>query len=205
MESPPSRRRFLGLAGLAGLAALVGGCDRERSTVAPLPPPTPRETLAAGDELDVRVFDEKRFDGVYEVEADGTIDFPFVGAVSVVGLGAQQAAEVLEARLADGYLQHPQVTVTIKARENREVSVLGQVTKPGSLPYQERLTLVQAVSLAGGLTPFAAPRRVKVTRRTGKGDETRTFEVSLAAIIDGKADDLPLQPGDIVFIPESRI
>ena len=200
MQARATRRRLL--LGLA--AAAVAACDRSAGPAAPLPR-APRETLGPGDELDVRVFDEKRFDGVYEVEADGTIDFPLVGAVAVGGMGPQEAAEALEARLADGYLVHPQVTVTVKARENREVSVLGQVTKPGSLPYQERLTLVQAVSLAGGLTTFAAPRRVKITRRTGVGDETRTFEVSLAAIIDGKAEDLLLQPGDIVFIPESRI
>ena len=60
--------------------------------------------------------------------------------------------------------------------------------------------------LAGlGLGAFAAPARVKVTRRTGVGDETVTFEVSLPAIVNGKAEDLVLRPGDIVFVPESRI
>jgi len=197
------RRGFarLGALGLAALASV--GCRPEVVETAP-PRPAPRETLAPGDEIDVRVFDEKRFEGAYEVEADGTIDFPFVGAIAVAGMNAQQVADALEARLADGYLQHPQVTVTIKARENSEVSVLGQVNRPGSLPFQERITLVQAVSAAGGLTVYAAPRRVKITRRTGEGDQTRTFEVSLAAIIDGKAEDLTLQAGDIVFIPESR-
>ncbi|MCA9658523.1 MAG: polysaccharide export protein [Myxococcales bacterium] len=195
----------LGLGGAAALVAgVVGGCRQEPPEL-PAPPVVEREILGRGDELDVRVFDEERFDGVYEVQMDGTIDFPYVGSVVVEGKTAAEAAALIEEKLADGYLHDPQVTVTIKVRENREVSVLGQVKEPGSLPYQERLTLVQAVSLAGGLTEFAAPKRVRITRRTGQGDATETFEVSLSAIIDGKADDLSLRPGDIVFVPETRI
>jgi len=163
-----------------------------------------RETLASGDELDVRVFDEERFDGVYEVQADGTIDFPYLGGIVVKEKTAAEAAQLIETRLADGYLHHPQVTVTIKVRGNREVSVLGQVNDPGSFPFQERLTLVQALSLAGGLNELAAQRRVRITRPTGDG-ETTTIEVSISAIIDGDADDLSLRPGDIVFVPETRI
>lgn len=163
-----------------------------------------REALATGDELEVRVFDEERFDGTYEVQADGTIDFPYLGGIVVDGRTAAEVAELIEVRLADGYLHHPQVTVTIKVRGNREVSVLGQVKDPGSLAFQERLTLVQALSLAGGLTEFAAPRRVSITRRTGSGDQTATFEVSLTEIIKGAAEDLSLRPGDIVFVPETR-
>lgn len=161
--------------------------------------------LAPGDALEIRVFDEERFGGEYQVGDDGTIDFPMVGAVDVRGKTKDEAARALEDALADGWLKAPQVSVTVKQRGNREVSVLGQVTKAGSLDYRDGLTLVQAVSLAGGLTPFAAPARVKLTRRTGRGDETLTFEVSLSAIIDGRAEDLVLRPGDIVFVPESRI
>ena len=168
-------------------------------------PESTREVLATGDELEVRVFDEDRFDGTYEVQADGTIDFPYLGGIVVKGKTAAEAAELVEARLADGYLHHPQVTVTIKVRGNREVSVLGQVKDPGSFAFQERLTLVQALSLAGGLTEFAAPRRVSITRRTGTGEQTTTFEVSLTEIIKGDAEDLSLRPGDIVFVPETRI
>ena len=199
----PARLPLAALAALAGLGLGVACPRPPPPTLAP--PPAARESLAPGDELEVRVFDEKRFDGAYEVHDDGTIDFPLVGSVDVAGKSAAEVGRLLEARLADGYLQRPQVTVAIKARENREVSVLGQVNEPGSFAYQDRLTLIQAVSLAGGLTQFAAPRRVKITRRVGSGDATETLEVSLQAIIDGKAEDLSLRPGDIVFIPETRL
>lgn len=165
----------------------------------------PHAGLRPGDELDIRVFDEDRFNGTYAVAEDGTIDFPMVGGVPVTGLTKDEVARQIESRLADGYLNHPHVVVQIKERGNREVSILGQVNEAGSLGWRDGLTLVQAVSLAGGLTPFAAPARVKLTRRTGRGEETVTFEISLSAIVDGRAEDLVLRPGDIVFVPETRL
>jgi len=177
-----------------------------------LPPAPPESARAAassavrpGDALEIRVFDEDRFGGEYQVGDDGAIDFPMVGSLDVTGRTKDEVARLLEQALADGYLNNPQVSVQVKQRGNREVSVLGQVNKSGSLDYRDGLTVVQAVSLAGGLGAFAAPGRVKVTRRTGVGDETVTFEVSLPAIVNGKAEDLVLRPGDIVFVPESRI
>lgn len=165
----------------------------------------PSAGLRPGDELEIRVFDEERFNGEYEVAEDGSIDFPIVGGVAVAGMTKDQVARLLEQRLADGYLNHPHVVVQVKERGNREVSVLGQVNEAGSIGWRDGLTLVQAVSLAGGLTPFAAPGKVKLTRRTGEGDQTTTLEVSLKAIVDGRAEDVVLRPGDIVFVPESPI
>ncbi len=185
---------------LAGLAA----CN---PTVPPAPPDSARvaasSAVGPGDALEIRVFDEERFGGEYQVGDDGTIDFPMVGSVDVTGKTKDEVARALEQRLADGYLNNPQVSVQVKQRGNREVSVFGQVNEAGSIDYRDGLTVVQAVSLAGGLGAFAAPSRVKVTRRTG--DRTVTFEVSLPAIVNGKAQDLVLRPGDIVFVPESRI
>jgi protein involved in polysaccharide export with SLBB domain len=81
--------------------------------------------------------------------------------------------------------------------------VLGQVKDPGSYGFKERLTLVQAISLAGGLTAVASRRKVKLIRETANGRET--FEIDLRRILDSKQEDLPLEPGDVVFVPESPI
>lgn len=193
----------------AALAALAFGaalaCDRPAARPPEPAAAPPSANLRPGDELEIRVFDEERFNGPYAVAEDGTIDFPMVGGIPVTGLTKDQVARQIEARLADGYLNHPHVVVQVKERSNREVSVLGQVNEAGSIGWRDGLTLVQAVSLAGGLTPFAAPARVKLTRRTGRGDETTTLEISLSAIVDGRSEDMVLRPGDIVFVPESRI
>jgi polysaccharide export outer membrane protein len=190
--------------GLGLLLSLGIACDRGQARVE-APVVAPSAGLRPGDELDIRVFDEDRFNGSYTVADDGTIDFPMVHEIPVAGQTKDQVARTLEKRLADGYLNDPHVVVQVKERSNREVSVLGQVNESGSIGWRDGLTLVQAVSLAGGLTPFAAPARVKLTRRTGNGDETVTLEVNVSAIVDGRREDLVLQPGDIVFVPESRI
>lgn len=191
---------------LLACLAVGPGCDRNQQvTLPPAVSEADSGALRPGDELTIRVFDEDRFAGDYPVNEAGAINFPFVGEVAVAGKTASEVATAIETKLADGYLHNPSVTVLVKARQNREVSVLGQVKEPGSFKWQGRLTLVQAVSLAGGLTPFAAPTRVKLTRRVGTDGSTKTIELSLKEIIDGRRDDLVLQPGDIVFVPESRI
>lgn len=194
------RRTFLVVAMGAGAV----GCPPAEQPV--LPPPAAAagdRGLGPGDELEVRVADQKELSGVYQVADDGTIDFPWIGAVEVSGMSQPDVAAELEARLGDGYLREPQVTVRVTARQNREVSVLGQVKEPGSYGFKERLTLVQAISLAGGLAPLAHRRKVKLIRETANGRET--FEIDLGRILDSKAEDLPLEPGDIVFVPESPI
>jgi protein involved in polysaccharide export with SLBB domain len=203
MRRPVSRS----LAGLGPCLCIeLWACTPE---IPPAPPESARAAASSavrpGDALEIRVFDEDRFGGEFQVGDDGAIDFPMVGSLDVTGKTKDEVARMLEQRLADGFLNNPQVSVQVKQRGNREVSVLGQVNKAGSFDYRDGLTVVQAVSLAGGPGAFAAPARVKVTRRTGVGDETVTFEVSLPAIFNGKAEDLVLRPGDIVFVPESRI
>jgi len=204
MSAPPRSALSLLAPGLGVVLSLGTACNRGPLRV-DAPVVAPHAGLRPGDELDIRVFDEDRFNGTYAVAEDGTIDFPMVGGVPVTGFTKDEVARQIEARLADGYLNHPHVVVQIKERGNREVSILGQVNEAGSLGWRDGLTLVQAVSLAGGLTPFAAPARVKLTRRTGRGEETVTFEVSLSAIVDGRAEDMVLRPGDIVFVPETRL
>ena len=169
--------------------------------VAPAAVPTAR--FVPGDVFEVRVFGEEELSGNYQVQDDGTVNFPLVGRLEVEGLTQADAGKLLEERLGDGFLKDPNVTIVVLERQNLEVSVLGQVNAPGTFVFTEQLTLVQAISQAGGLSALAAARRVKITRRTATGP--KTFEVSLQDITSGKADDLVLQPGDIVFIPESVI
>jgi len=185
------------------LVALLGlGCfEPDHSLIPPAKPVDVTSGLNPGDTFEVRVFGEEDIGGHFQVQEDGSIVFPLIGRVAVAGTTQGQLAAMLEQQLADGYLRDPQVTVVMTARENLEVSVLGQVQKPGTFAYVEKLTLVQAVSDAGGLTEVAHKRRVKLTRRTEAGQET--FEVSIKAITEGREADILLQPGDIVFVPES--
>lgn len=190
--------------------ALLGGVLVALATCGPEPipvlPPTSgmaKQELGAGDVIEIRVTDQEELSGEYEVGEDGTIRFPWIENVEVAGRTRGEIAEIIEEKLADGWLRQPQVTVRVLDRQNREVSVLGQVNEPGSYPFKERLTLVQAISLAGGMNPLAQTKKVKLIRETAEG--TKTYEIDVGAILESKRGDLPLLPGDIVFVPEAPI
>jgi len=170
-----------------------------------LPPGASPEnmTLGPGDVIEVRVRDQDDISGPYEVSDDGKVRFPMIGAVEVRGKTGAEIALKIEEELAAGWLKQPQVTVRVTERQNREVSVLGQVKEAGSYPYKPGLTLMQAISQAGGMNPLASPRKVKLIRETDKGRQT--FEIDVTKILDSRAQDFGLEPGDIVFVPESRV
>lgn len=189
---------------LALLALVLLGCfEPDHSLIPPAKPVDITSGLNTGDSFEVRVFGEPDIGGSFQVQEDGSIVFPLLGRLDVLGKTQGQLAAMLQEQLANGFLRDPQVTVVMTGRENLEVSVLGQVQKPGTFPYVEKLTLVQAISDAGGLTDIAHKRRVKLTRQTDQGQ--KTYEVSVLAITEGREPDIMLQPGDIVFVPESPI
>ena len=177
---------------------------RPTGTTVDLPPPKSAGSggVGAGDLIEISVADEEELTGEYQVQEDGTIRFPWIGQVEVRGKSQGQIAQTIEQKLAEGWLREPQVRVVITERENREFSVLGQVNEPGSYPYKDGLTLLQALSIGGGMNPLAQAKKVQLTRETDNGRET--FEIDVTAIIAGGKDPI-LAPGDVVFVPESPI
>jgi polysaccharide export outer membrane protein len=156
-------------------------------------------TLGAGDMFEVRVFRQDDMTGTYSVSAEGTISFPLVGVVAVAGKTPAEVERELRERLADGYLQDPQVSVLVKEYKSKKISVFGQVREPGTLAYTESMTVVEAVAQAGGFTDMARKNAVTVTRAVGQ-DKTR-FTVPVEDIGEGQADNFYLRPGDVVFVP----
>jgi polysaccharide export outer membrane protein len=189
---------------LFALVVLVVGCfEPDHSLIPPAQPVEVAAGLAVGDGFEVRVFNEPDMGGGFQVQEDGTIDFPLIGRLNVLGMTQAEVAALLETKLGEGYLRDPHVTLVLTSRENLEVTVDGEVAQPGSFPYVAKLTLVQAISNAGGLTEMAQSRRVKLTRKGPQG--VGTYEVSVKAITDGRAEDILLQPGDIIFVPLAPI
>jgi protein involved in polysaccharide export with SLBB domain len=181
---------------------LLGGC-------ASSPAATPRSrsigaadtTLVAGDTFEVRVYGEKELSGNYRVAQDGTIDFPLVGRVEVEGKEATEVADEIRNRLRDGQiLRDPQVSVLVSSFASKRISVMGAVSKPGSFPMTSGLTLVEAISLAGGFTPLASENDTLVTRR--RDGKLHRFRVPAKQVTEGRADDFALQAGDIIYVPE---
>jgi polysaccharide export outer membrane protein len=158
-------------------------------------------TLGAGDVFDVRVFGEADLSGTYRVAQDGTIDFPLVGRLAVASREPTEVADLIASRLRDGgMLRNPQVSVLVKEYNSKRISVVGAVARPGTFPMSAGLTVVQAISLAGGFTPLASRNQTVVTRRVG--DRVFRYRVAVDDVTDGQVADFPLAAGDILYVPE---
>jgi polysaccharide export outer membrane protein len=153
-------------------------------------------------QIDVYYGRDKNLERKVRVSSKGYINFPLLGEVEISGLTVNEAVEKLAALLEKDYLVNPQVSIFIE--EYSTVSVIGQVNKPGTYPIKGRLTVVEAISLAEGFTKIAAPNGVKVLRTNSDGVKT-SINIKAGDIINGgkKEDDLQLQSGDIVSVPES--
>jgi len=209
--SSMKRSSLVGLTAVLG-AAWMMGCASSRQGGPHLPPPDPAaaaqiaavsaaQTLGSGDVFSVRVVGEEELSGDYRVASDGTISFPFCGKLGVDGETATQISGKLTACLADGYLKNPQVTVFLKEHNSKKIFVFGEVNKPGTFVFEDRMNVVQAITLAGGFTKLAARNSVLVTRSVD-GKEQR-FRVAVDDIGTGKQANLLLHPGDIIYVSES--
>ncbi len=157
-------------------------------------------TLGTGDFLEVRVYQEPDLSGIFRVSPEGVIDFPLCGKVRVTDLTPSLAADAINSCLKQGFVRRPQVTVMVKEFNSKRIFVFGDVSKPGSFPYEEGMTIVAAVSAAGGFNRTAARNGVNITRLI-EGRETRV-PLRVEDIINGNEKNFVLQPGDIVFVPE---
>ena len=160
-----------------------------------------QSAIGTSDQVSVKVFREADLDTLGEVSPSGTLTIPLIGPVKISGLTPVQAERAIEARLRDGYLVRPQVSVAIVKRVVRTVTVLGQARQPGvfTLPDNRRLTLMEAIGMAGGLTEIANGRKVRL--KVGRTGQTRIVDVR--SIMNGKSADITLASGDIIHIPES--
>jgi polysaccharide export outer membrane protein len=192
--------RFIHPIALLLVIALVACVPKTRTIVDTSPRPTNDTTLGVGDLIEVRVFGEADLSGVYRVGAEGTIVFPLAGPIPVEQLEPAQVAKEIEKRLREGILRSPQVTVLIKEQTSKKVMVLGQVAKPGTFPFTPTMTVIEAITAAGGFTQLAARNDTTVTRAY-EGKKV-TERVPVADISDGKAANVYLRPGDIISVPE---
>jgi polysaccharide export outer membrane protein len=166
-----------------------------------LAPPTERNVLGPGDKFTLEIVGEKDLPHEYQVASDGTVDLPYVHTLKVADLEAQEVARLVREHLiSEKVLLDPSVVVQVKEYASRSVTLLGQVAKPGSYPLVPGMSLIQAISQAGGLTAVASTSHVNLTRKTSKGQQT--VEVDVDAITEGKAPDVPLQAGDQIYVHE---
>ena len=184
---------------LLSLGVACGGSSR--NVRVDLPPPTEKSTVGPGDVFIMEIVGERELPKEYQVASDGTVDIPYLHSVAVGGLEPQEIARLVRKLLMEKQvLSDPSVVVQVKEYNSRRITIMGQVAKPGTFPYTTGLTLIQALSQAGGLTGIANLDKVNLTRRTATG--SRTVTVAIGTIMEGRSADIPLQSGDRIFVHE---
>lgn len=198
-----SRSNTFAFAFFAVLLGLVlAGCGRNYPPVHNLPTPVVNSQVGPGDVLEVVVVGEDKLPHEYEVQADGSLDFPYAPAIKVAGLEPRQIALTISEHLVEAkYLVKPQVQVKVKQFNSKKIQIIGQVTKPGPLPYQDGMTLVQAISAAGWFTPLADTNHVQVIRLVSGGSSVNAI-ISVDAITDNARADVKLQQGDTIKVDQ---
>ncbi|MBI4952366.1 MAG: polysaccharide export protein [Myxococcales bacterium] len=185
---------------VAVVAALAAACGPPPKP-ADLPDPIDATTIDVGDEFELHIINEDQKVTEFVVAPDGTVDVPLAGRVHVGGLEPQAVSAAVRARIiALRKLTDPIVSVKVKSYNSKRVEVLGEVKSPGSLALEPGMTLVRAISKAGGFTPLASKSRVTIRRKVKDG--VKAVEVDVEAIMDNEIPDVPLQAGDTIFVAQ---
>ncbi len=206
LSATQARCRFVAVVRLAlalALTVVLAACGRNYPPPPNLPDPVVNLQVGPGDVLEVVVLGEEKLPKDYEIQPDGSLDFPYLAkAIKVAGLEPRAIANAIRDQLVEAkFLVSPQVQVKVKAFNSKKIQIIGQIAKPGPLPYQDGMTLVQAISAAGWFTPLADTNHVQLIRIVN-GTKSVNAIVSVDAITDNARADVKLQQGDTIKVDQ---
>lgn len=194
--------------GLVLVACVLTACSSSKKVTAPPISDrgiTEEYRIGVGDALQISVWRNPELSTGVPVRPDGKISLPLIGDIMAANLTTTQLSSNIIAGL-ESYVRNPQVTVIVANPSSsdfqRRVRITGAVSSPQSLPYRDGMTVLDLVLLAGGPNEFASANKAKLYRKVN--GETKVYPIYLGDLIeDGKVDtNYPLQPSDIVTVPE---
>ena len=213
----PFRRHWPRFIALAALVLMLGACasgGAPRNAVAGQLLPAPDTTSASGayeggtdyrigaqDLLEVSVFGVDELTQEVRVNSNGQISLPLVGAVMAGGRTIPELEQDIAAKLTEGYLQNPQVSVFVKEFTSQRVTLGGAVKKPGIYPITGKTTLLQAVAMAEGVTELADLGAVVLFRTIDGKRMAAVYDIN--EITGGRMEDPQVYGDDIVVIEQS--
>jgi protein involved in polysaccharide export with SLBB domain len=194
---------------LAGQLLSCGACAQGVTSTEAVASHPAGDSLAANyrllpnDLIFIKVFQEDDLNSTLRIAEDGTIIFPLIGATKIGGLSVADATKLIRDRLDARFLVNPHLTVTVLRYANRNVTVLGQVQKPGaySLKDQGSIDLLQAVGLAGGFTRLSNPSKITIKRNNGSQESVLTVDGKRLAH-DSSVAPFAVLPGDTITVAE---
>jgi polysaccharide export outer membrane protein len=159
--------------------------------------PSQEYRIGPEDVLEIVVWKNADLSKIVTVRPDGMITLPLIGELRAGGLTANEVRDDIKARL-ERYKEVPEVSVTVADIRSYNLYILGEVRTPGRYQVKSRTTLLQALALAGGFTPFAATEKIVLVRR-GQDANERRVRIRYRDLI--KRGDVELSPGDTVIVP----
>ncbi|MFP3939145.1 MAG: polysaccharide biosynthesis/export family protein [Thermoanaerobaculia bacterium] len=154
-------------------------------------------SLGAGDVLEVFVWKEPDLSTTVTIRPDGRVALPLAGELRASGRTIQEIQERITSRLKE-YLDLPVVTVMVKEINSPQISVLGEVRRPGRYRVTERVTILDAIALGGGFTEFADRAAVVVIRKTPSG--VRRYRINVRSMLRDGGGPFYLEPRDTVYV-----
>jgi polysaccharide export outer membrane protein len=157
-------------------------------------------TVKPGDILAISVWKEPELQGPVLVRPDGTFTIPLVGEINAREKSVPELQKIVGERLVK-YIADPVVTISVQEIKGNKVYVIGQVAKPGDFVVNPQVNVMQALSMAGGVTPFASLDEIKILRRTGGTQQALHFDYK--EVLRGRKleQNIELQSGDVVVVP----
>ncbi len=181
---------------LSGAAASTSIAETEPSSA----PVSPSYKIGPGDVLRIAVWKEEGMEQEVLVKPDGGISFPLAGDIQASGLTTQQLTEALKSKLKR-YIPNPVVTVSVLQAVSNKIYVVGKVNRPGEYNATHYMDVLQALSVAGGLTPYAESDEIKIIRRSNGQKEV--FEFDYDEVVSGEKLEMNivLEAGDTIAVP----
>jgi polysaccharide biosynthesis/export protein len=197
--------RYTSLLVCGALVPLLSSCAQQAGPLPPAPletaPITQNYLIGPEDVLEVMVWKNEDLTRVVRVRPDGKISLPLLGDLHAADLTATQLQEEIGARLSQYYKEPPQVSVLVQEVNSYAIYLLGEVRNPGRYVVKTGTTFLQAVTLAGGFSEFAATNRIIVRRQNPENHGEMAMHLRYKDIIGGLQDNVLLQPGDTIIIP----
>jgi polysaccharide export outer membrane protein len=156
--------------------------------------------IGANDLLNIYVWKEKDLTQDVTVMPDGKISFPLIGEVVAAGQTVSQLRDAIANKLQK-FVTAPEVTVIVKEARSQIIYMIGKVTKPGTYPLIPQMTILQALSAAGGTTEWADTKNILIVRREGGKEDQFRFNYNEYTSGGNLEQNILLKPGDTIIVP----
>ena len=166
------------------------------------------QALQAGDTIAIQVFQDSKLDRQMVIGPTGMISFPLVGQLKAAGLTVPALEAALKQRLRDKYTSDLDITVSLVSASllsedlKPRFFITGEIKAPGSYPIRTKTSLMQAISLAGGFSVFAAKQRIQVRRKINGSESLLQFNYEAFESGRDFTGNIDLRMGDIIIVPE---